>query len=248
MLYDLLRSRFIISYTALLLLVSAGVAYFSNDEIKTALTLLNIVLFIVPLVCLIFGSIHFYDSGEFIEFMLTQPISRSSVFRAEYLGLSLSLAIAVTAGMIPAFLINGVTQSMPFLTFISVALTFVFTGLALLSSSMNSEKVRGIGLSIVIWLMLAVIFDLVVILLIILFRDYPLEKFIIILTTINPIDLGRILLLLKTDVSAMMGFTGASFKNFFGSRLGIAVSSAALIFWVIIPYLLALRTFRKKNF
>ena len=152
------------------------------------------------------------------------------------------------AGLLPAVIIDRLSVGNVYLLGISVILTFVFTGLAYLASSMNVEKVRGIGLSIVIWLFMAVIFDIIVILLIYLFRDYPLEKFIIILTSLNPIDLGRILLLLKTDVSALMGFTGASFKNFFGSSIGMLLSIAALFLWVLIPYLLAIRIFRRRNF
>ncbi|MBX7044048.1 MAG: ABC transporter permease [Ignavibacteria bacterium] len=246
--FELLRSRFVISYAVFLAAISAGVAYFSNDELKTSLTLLNVVLFIVPLVSLIFGSIHFYDSEEFIEFLLTQPISRNTVFRAEFLALASSLSIAAVAGLIPALILNGISSTFIFLLFISASLSFIFTGLAFLSSSMNSEKVRGIGLSIIIWLLMSVLFDLIVVLLIVVFSNYPLERFIIIVTALNPIDLGRILILLKTDASAMMGFTGASFKDFFGSTAGMIASAFSLVMWALIPYLFAIRTFRRKNF
>ncbi len=37
------------------------------------------------------------------------------------------------------------------------------------------------------------------------------------LSALNPIDLSRILILLQLDVSAMMGYTGAVFKDFFGT-------------------------------
>lgn len=246
--FELLRSRFVISYALFLAVISTGVAYFSNDELKTSLTLLNVVLFIIPLVSLIFGSIHFYDSEEFIEFLLTQPISRNTVFRAEYLALATSLSIAAVAGILPAIIMNGISSTGMFLVFISVALTFVFAGLAFLSACVNAEKVRGIGLSIIVWLMMSVLFDLIVVLLIVAFSHYPLERFIIIATALNPIDLGRILLLLKTDASAMMGFTGASFKEFFGSTTGILASAFSLVMWALIPYLFAIRTFRRKNF
>jgi Cu-processing system permease protein len=170
------------------------------------------------------------------------------VFRAEYLGLSIALSLAAVAGLLPMIIIDGLSSESFYLLSISVILTFVFSGLAYLASSLNTEKVKGIGLSIVIWLFMSVIFDIVVILLIFLLRDYPLEKFIIILTSINPIDLGRILLLLKTDASALMGFTGASFKNFFGNSVGMILSIVALILWIVIPYLLAIRIFRRRNF
>ncbi len=246
--FDLARSRFIITYTAALALISAGVVMFSNDEVKTVLTMLNITLFIIPLVCLIFGSVHFYDSEEFTEFLLTQPVSRSSVFASVYASLSAALSLAAISGLAPALIFYGLSPNITMLLITSVILTLIFTGLSYLSASINIEKVRGIGFSIIIWLFAAVFFDLFIILLLIFFRDYPLENFIIVLTSANPIDLSRILLLLKTDMSAMMGFTGASFKKFFGSGAGMAVCAGILILWTVVPFVVALRIFRRRNF
>lgn len=38
----------------------------------------------------------------------------------------------------------------------------------------------------------------------------------IVLSALNPIDLGRILVLLKMDVAALLGYTGAVFRQFLG--------------------------------
>jgi Cu-processing system permease protein len=54
-------------------------------------------------------------------------------------------------------------------------------------------------------------------------------------------------MLLQLDISALMGYTGAFYKNFFGSNMGVLFSSAILSLWVAIPLLLALRIFRKKD-
>jgi Cu-processing system permease protein len=68
------------------------------------------------------------------------------------------------------------------------------------------------------------------------------------MSLLNPVDLGRILLLLNLDVSAMMGFTGAVFQRFFGSGTGQAVTLAAMSAWLAIPFLLGQRAFLRKNF
>lgn len=44
--------------------------------------------------------------------------------------------------------------------------------------------------------------------------DYPLETTMIGMSMLNPIDLGRIGMLLQLDISAMMGLTGALFQDF----------------------------------
>ncbi len=66
-----------------------------------------------------------------------------------------------------------------------------------------------------LWFYFAIIFDGLVLFIIFQFSEYPLEKTSITLTALNPIDLSRILVLLKMDISAMMGYTGAVFKEFF---------------------------------
>ena len=58
--------------------------------------------------------------------------------------------------------------------------------------------------------------------------DYPMEKPMIGLSALNPIDLSRILILLQLDVSAMMGYTGAVFEDFFGTYPGKIFSLAII--------------------
>ncbi len=65
---------------------------------------------------------------------------------------------------------------------------------------------------------------------------------------LNPIDLGRILLLLQIDISALMGYTGAVFEQFFGSVVGLLLSGGALLLWIAVTCLLARRTFVLKDF
>ena len=61
------------------------------------------------------------------------------------------------------------------------------------------------------------------------FDDYPLDKFALGATIFNPIDLSRILVILKLDISALLGYTGAVFQNFFGTGFGMFFSLTSLI-------------------
>jgi len=64
---------------------------------------------------------------------------------------------------------------------------------------------------------------------------------------LNPIDLGRILILLQLDISALMGYTGAIFKDFFGSKLGATIAAFVLVLWAVLPLLWSLRKFNAKD-
>lgn len=246
--FDILRSRFIIIYTLLLLILSFAIIYLGKDITKAVVSLLNIVLLLVPLVSIIFGTIHFYNSGKFIEMLLALPIKRKSIFWAEYIGLSSSLSIGFIIGVGVPLLAYGASTVGVYMLMTGVILSFIFTALAFLSSVINKDKAKGIGLSLVIWFYLSILFDGLVLLVVFLFNDYPLQKLILVFTALNPVDLARVLILLKLDISALMGYTGATIQNFFGSMAGSIFSLGFLLVWVFTPALWALRIFNRKNF
>ena len=73
---DILRNKIITGYTILLALITIGVFQLDNNSAKSMLSLLNLVLFIVPLVSIIFTNIYLYNSSEFIELLVSQPLKR----------------------------------------------------------------------------------------------------------------------------------------------------------------------------
>jgi Cu-processing system permease protein len=99
-----------------------------------------------------------------------------------------------------------------------------------------------------VWLLLGLLYDGVVLFVVAVFSDYPIERPLLLITFANPIDLGRMLMLLQLDVAALMGYTGAVFQRFFAGTSGIALASAALAGWVLIPLALGARLFRRKDF
>src|SRR6478672_10417962 len=106
-LYDILRNRVMLGYTAFLFIVSLSLFQMEENSSKAVLSLLNIVLIVIPLISLVFSTIHWYNSYEFIELMLTQPISRRKVLLSEYVGISSSLLAAILVGMgIPILIYN----------------------------------------------------------------------------------------------------------------------------------------------
>ena len=109
------------------------------------------------------------------------------------------------------------------------------------------DKARGIGLSIMIWLFLSLIYDGLVLFFMFQYADYPIEKTMVILSALNPIDLARIQVLLQIDVAALMGYTGAIFKKLFGTTAGLGASFMLMLLWVIIPYIISLSLFKKKD-
>ncbi|MBL0333084.1 MAG: ABC transporter permease subunit [Chlorobiota bacterium] len=244
---DLLKNKIVLVYTIILAAFSWSAFSLEDNSSKGILTLLNIILLIVPLVSILFSTIYIYNSSEFIELLLSQPIQRKKIWLSLFLGLSISLLFAFLVGTgIPILLFAD--QVVGFMMIVvGCIITLIFISIAFLGSILSRDKAKGIGISILLWLYFALLFDGLVLFLLFQFSDYPIEKLMIGVITTSPIDLARILILLNLDVSAMMGYTGAIFKDFFGTTIGLIVSFSLLILWIIIPFLISLKIFKKKD-
>ena len=187
-LYDILRSKVVIAYTLFLFIVSFCLFQLEENNSKAILSLLNIVLIVVPLISMIFTTIHYYNSYEFIELMLSQPLSRTRILLSEYGGVALSLLSAFFIGIGIPVLLFAFDATGIALLFTGGALTLVFTSIAFLASVKARDKARGIGSALLLWFYFALIYDGLVLLILFSFSEYPMEKFTLLLSALNPID------------------------------------------------------------
>jgi len=244
---DIVQNKIVLIYTFLLLVISLSVFNLENNSAKGLLSLLNIILIIVPLICIIFSTIYIYNSSEFIELLVSQPLKRRTIWLSIFSGLatSLSLAFFIGAG-IPILLYHDDATGFMMIA-MGLFLTIVFVSIAMLAAGLTRDKAKGIGLSILLWLYFSLIFDALVLFLLFQFQDYPLEQIMVLLSFLNPIDLGRVQILLQMDISALMGYTGAVFRDFFGNGTGIILSSLGLMIWTIFPLMISLKKFKRKD-
>jgi Cu-processing system permease protein len=179
--------------------------------------------------------------------MLAQPIDRKVVFLSEYLGVALSLSSAFLLGTGIPILFYGVSDSAVMLLVVGTLLTIVFVSLAFLSSVLTRDKAKAIGIALLFWFYFSLIYDGLLLWVIYTFNDYPLEKVTLALVSLNPVDLGRIMMLLTLDVSALMGYTGAFYRSFFGSYVGLLFSVGILLLWIFVPTYFSIRIFSRKD-
>jgi Cu-processing system permease protein len=227
--------------------------YLGNDVSKAIVSLMNITFILTPLIGTIFGVMNFYNSREFVELLLAQPIPRRKIFLGMYLGIGLSLSLSLFAGMALPFVFYGIFVSQSMMSLVTllltgIFLTFIFTGISFYIALVNENRLKGFGMAILVWLFMSFIYDGLFLLSLLLLQSYPIEKFAIAMSLLNPIDLSRILIMLKLDISALMGYTGAVFNKFFGNSSGMLISFLALSVWTVIPVLFILKKSQKKDF
>lgn len=246
-LLDILKNKIVLAYTLILAVLSWSSFALEDNSAKGILTILNVILFTVPLVSILFSTIYLYNSSEFIELLLSQPIKRRKIWLSLFFGLSLAMVLAFFVGAGIPLLVNSPDGVGLMMLVVGCLISLVFVALAFLSSIVTRDKAKGIGIAIMTWLYFALLFDGIVLFLLFQFSDYPIENAMVGVTALSPIDLARIQILLHLDVSAMMGYTGAIFKDFFGTSVGLFVSFLLLCLWVVVPFFISLRKFNRKD-
>ncbi|MGE0439934.1 MAG: ABC transporter permease subunit [Gemmatimonadales bacterium] len=250
---NVIRSRWIVGYTVLLLVATVLLLRFGGSGTRALLSLVNLVLLLLPLVSVVFGTLYVYNAREFVELLLAQPIGRGSIYLGLFGGLSLPLIAALVLGVGGPLAVQAVAEPaiagpLVMLLAIGSLLTLVFSAFALAVAVFFEERSRGFGAALLVWLACTVIYDGVVLLVLTTFRDYPLERAALALSFLNPVDLGRIVLLLTFDVSALMGVTGTVFARFFGTGGGILAALGMLVLCAAVPLAVGYRRFRRKDF
>jgi Cu-processing system permease protein len=246
-LLDLLRNKTIIVYTFILAVIAVSVLSMSGNSSKGLLSLLNITLLFVPIISILFATIYFFNSVEFTELLLAQPIKRKTMILAEFGGVAFALSIAYLVGVgLPVVLLNYSLASLTLLIS-GLFLTLIFSALALLIFVLFKDKTKGIGAAIITALFFTLLFDGLLLSFIYSFSDYPIDKPLLGFISLNPVDLARIFVLLQLDVAVMMGYSGALFKEFMGSAIGSIYTIGCMALWVFIPIGAAVRKFKKKD-
>lgn len=251
--FENIRNRWLLGYGISFFVLGNLIVYLGGrNPLQASGSLLSLVLLVVPLFSLVFGSISFTESLGFMELLAAQPVARRDLYLGKWLGLGTGLSLAFVLGMGGGSLL-WINHAGPgffayfLLLLLGAALSYVFVAIAFLLSNLSDRKEVVFGLTLAVWFFFFVLHDLLILGTVILFGDYPLEWAIFVLSAINPIDLVRVLLTLQLDLSALMGVTGAVFQKYLGGAAGAGLGLALLLIWAAGPLWLGLRIFGKRN-
>ena len=102
-----LETRWLFGFAALFAVFVLGLSYFGlaqSREVgfqgfaRVTLSLLNLVLFMVPLTGLTLGVTSITGGGESLALLLAQPVTRGEVMAGKFLGLAAALGVAQALG------------------------------------------------------------------------------------------------------------------------------------------------------
>jgi Cu-processing system permease protein len=146
--FYLMRSRWSYVYFAFYLVLGSTLLFLNSDLSKAVITLMNVIIVLVPLIGTVFGVMYYYNSKEFTELLLAQPLKQSSIFFGQYLGVALSLSISLFLGLGIPFVLYGLFESsaiwdFSLLLLTGTFLTLIFRALAFNIALSNGNKIKG---------------------------------------------------------------------------------------------------------
>jgi Cu-processing system permease protein len=258
------RSRwlqlFAVVFAALALVVSsAGYilsgGYGLQDFARTAASLVQLVLLIVPLTALCFGALALTPERGAAEMLFAQPVSRTSILAGRYLGLFVSLVAAQAIGFgLAGLVLQGQSGESGLGTFvalvaISLVLTAVFLSIAaLLAQARAARRARVLALALVVWFVAVVLYDVAVLAVASLLRSGTASRLLITAVLVNPADAGRTMALMAVEGTAAFGAASAALLRFTGGAgYAILFASMSLLAWIIGPLLIAARRLSRAD-
>lgn len=253
MIRETLRSRWLIALVLGLIALGELLLRFGGGGPTTLVSLLDVAIIVTPLAGLVVGTMQLHHGREMTELLLAQPVTRGKLFVVLYLGSALPLALALAIGLLAPFAWHGVLTGPEGLRLLALAtiagaLAFITTAIAFVIAMRVDDRVRALSIALAAWCVTAIVWDGLVLLVALLFGEHPIEIPLMVMLALNPVDIGRVLLLLGSDAAALLGYTGAMLARLLGTATGRLVLMAVLTIWLVVPCLVARHVFQRKDF
>ncbi len=259
---DALRNRWFLLYAVCFAVLSLGlssVAMAGTGRFgmagfgRTAASLVNLVLLIVPLMGLTLGAAAISGERErgTLETLLSQPISRSEVLLGKFVGMSAALCGALGAGFgTTAFVLLSRGASSNLAQFVGIFGLSLLLGLSMLSlgflvSSIARRTTLALGAAIFAWLTLVFLGDLGLMGGAMTLRMTASE--LLGCALVNPLQVFKMFAVSGMHRSLdLLGPAGLYASQTFGAALP-ALLSAVLAAWIVVPFGLAWLIFLKRG-
>ncbi len=250
--YELLntvRNRWLAVCSVLVFFVTVGFIKVSGDFDKALLSMTSLSVVGVPLVTVLFSSLYWYYNDRFTQLLLTLPVKRQTLYVARYLSHVGALALCWVGGVTLGFLVYlHFSAGIVLLSVLVCVLVCVFVAITMAVCAKVSDRMKGMGLLFGLWLYFALIHDGLILLILFALRDYPLDSVSGALGVLNPIGLARVVSLMHYESAMLLGHAGALVRNLLTSSTGLVIALAVGLVWVIVPAVIGLRIFQKKDF
>jgi len=249
------RNKWTLGFALLFAALALAISYFGlvteavvgfQGFTRTTASLLNLVLYLVPLISLTMGALSFTGEKGASELLYSQPVARSEILAGKLVGLFLSIGAATLFGFGAAGLLIAVQVGIDglgrYLAFVGVALLLAaaFLTIGALVAILAGGRAKGLGFALFLWFFFVLFYDLLVVGVTFLLPEHTANQFIFVSLFGNPVDLARVASLIAMNDPAVFGYAGAALVKFLGgAALADTVLILGLLLWVLLPFVLS---------
>ena len=227
-----------------------------QDFSRTAASLVELVLLLVPLTALVFGVISLTPDAGAAELLYSQPVTRPVILLGKLAGMCLALVASQAIGFGAAGLLlfwrAGADGVMSFIGVVagSFALTAVFLSIAaaLTAGATSVRRAHHLAVALVIWFVAIVLFDVAALGAASLLRSGTASRLLMVAVLVNPVDSVRTGTLLAVEGSTAFGAASLAFFRLTGGTLGAGLWLAASVaVWILVPMAVAVFRVRRAD-
>jgi Cu-processing system permease protein len=257
------RNRWTLTFAAVFGALALGISYFGlatagrvgfQGFARTSASLLNLVLYLVPLVALTMGALSFTSEKSGGELLFAQPVTRAEVLLGKLAGLFASICASTIAGfglagiVIAAKAGSAEVWRYPLFVGFSLMLALIFLSLSAMISSLCHRKTKAFGVALFLWFFFVLFYDLLVIGGSFLMKERAANQFIFASLFGNPVDMARVASLMTLDGKEVFGAAGAALtRSLGGETASILLLVAGLVVWMVIPFFISQRLLRRQD-
>ncbi len=258
-----LRNRWILAYAMVFAVLTLAVSYFGLAVIeftgfqelnRTAVTLLNLVLYLAPLATMLMAVQSFRAEGGATDQLFAEPVTRAEVVLGKLAGLSVAHALATLLGFSFTGVLIGVKVgsqgASSYITLVGFTLLvgIVFLALAGMLTIVSHRSARAYAVVLVVWFASVLLFDLLIIGLSFLLPEVWANRTAFAGVFLNPVDATRVATLLAISGKEMFGPAGAQLvRTLGGVPQAVALLAATLIAWVAGPAVLGILLLERQD-
>lgn len=254
----IIRSRWLASFSLLFTLLALFIVFFgsggyqSGYEGFTRMTagLLNLSLFLVPLLTLLMGSTMLAGDKEDggYQLLLTYPVSPASIVLGKYIGMLVAIGAVILFGYgivgTVLWITNRTVMFAASLFFLFIALTLllaaVFLAIASVIGVYAGTRFQALGISILTWALCVLLYEYIVMGI---SSILPHNWIITLLTTsilFNPVELIRVWSIVQMKSGMIFGPTLYDFTIWAEGSAGQIALCLTAAAWIIIPLALSI--------
>ena len=258
-----IRSKWTLLFGVVFAALSLGISYFGmitaglvgfQGFTRTSASLLNLVIYLVPLMSLTMGALSFTGERGANELLFSQPVERGEILLGKVAGLFLSVAAATCFGFGAAGVVislnadGGGAGGYAALVALTLLLAFIFLSLGAMVAVIAQKRTRAFGHALFVWFFFVLFYDLIVMGLAFLLKERAANVAIFLSLFGNPADMVRVASLLAMGGTTIFGAAGALLVKFVGgAALGSALLVAALFTWAAAPLAIAGRILKRQD-